>query len=78
MLFVYLDGQLARGHQDEGIYVANRHLGEHLQHGDEESQGLAGSGLCRGDYVIAIKGGGNGLCLDRGWGNKFVCRQRLL
>jgi hypothetical protein len=45
--------------------IASFHLFEHLHDGNEEAEGLAGSGLRRGQHVAAFKRGRNGRGLHR-------------
>ena len=63
-VFIDLDGQLTRGNHDERLHARLGAQAEPLHDGDAEAKGLAGTGLCLADDVLAGKAQRNGLLLD--------------
>ncbi len=64
---LHLQGQLARGHHDEGAHLALTGFAagpQPVEHGQHESGRLAGAGLGAGQQVATAEDDGDGLGLD--------------
>jgi hypothetical protein len=70
-LFTDLQGQLARGHQNQRTGSRFCLLHQLVHHGNQEGKSLACAGLGRGDNVFAVGGVWYGCHLDFSWSYEF-------